>query len=60
MIFFGERSLRNAVHEFLSQYHYERNHQGLDNCIIDPDNDVGKTTGEIKTREHLGGMLRYY
>ena len=60
LIFFGERSLRNAVREFLSHHHHERNHQGLDNCIIDPDNEVGKTTGEIKTRERLGGMLRYY
>lgn len=28
MIFFGERSLRNAVREFLAHYRAERNHQG--------------------------------
>jgi putative transposase len=37
MIFFGERSLRNAVREFLAHYHGERNHQGLGNELIKPD-----------------------
>ena len=31
MIFFGERSLRTAVGEFVEHYHAERNHQGLGN-----------------------------
>ena len=31
MIFFGERSLSNAVIAFLLHYHAERNHQGLEN-----------------------------
>ena len=33
MIFFGENSLRNAINEFLTHYHHERNHQGLGNRI---------------------------
>lgn len=41
-------------------YHAERNHQGLDNEIIDPDDRVGATVGEIACRERLGGMLKYY
>ena len=60
MIFFGERSLRNAVIEFLLHYHTERNHQGLENTIIDPGEEVGSSTGEVQCRERLGGMLRYY
>ena len=60
MIFFGERSLRNAVHEFLAHYHGERNHQGLDNRLIDPGQEVGHAHGTIECRERLGGMLRYY
>ena len=60
MIFFGERSLRGAVCEFLEHYHAERNHQGLGNKIIEPDSEVGQATGEIACRERLGGMLRYY
>ena len=60
MIFFGENSLRNAVREFLAHYHGERNHQGLNNKIIDPGEEVGQIGGSIECRERLGGMLRYY
>lgn len=37
MIFVGEGSFRKAVHEFISHYHHERNHQGLDNRLIAPE-----------------------
>lgn len=61
MIFFGERSLRNAVHEYVENYYaHERSLQGLANTIIDPDEEVGGSTGEVQCRERLGGMLRYY
>jgi len=60
MIFFGENMLRNAVRQFLEHYHLERNHQGLDNRIIDPGEEVGRTEGEIQCHERLGGLLRYY
>ena len=60
MIFFGERSLRNAVGQFLEHYHQERNHQGLDNELIAPDEAVGTTTGRIRCRQRIGGLLRYY
>jgi putative transposase len=60
MIFFGEASLRRAVREFLAHYHRERNHQGLENRLIEPDVGVGKTAGTIDCRERLGGMLKYY
>ena len=60
MIFFGERSLRRAVSAYLDHYHAERNHQGLDNQIIEPDVEVGQVIGKIECRERLGGLLRYY
>ncbi len=60
LIFFGEQSLRRATSQFLHHYHGERNHQGLDNKLIEPGPTVGNTTGEINCRERLGGMLRYY
>ena len=60
MIFFGERSLRKAVQEFLLHYHGERNHQGLGNKVIEPGKEVGQTHREIECRERLGGLLRYY
>lgn len=36
MIFTGEASLRYAIRCYLSHYHAERNHQGLDNQLITP------------------------
>ena len=60
MIFFGERSLRKAVAQFLLHYHGERNHQGLDNMLIEPGEEVGHAEGDIQCRDRLGGLLRYY
>jgi len=60
IIFFGEKSMQNAVADFLAHYHQERNHQGLNNQLIQPDNEVGCITGDVACRERLGGMLRYY
>jgi putative transposase len=57
MIFFSERQLRTAVSEYFEHYHRERNHQGLGNEIIEPDSG---SEGEVKCRERLGGLLRYY
>jgi putative transposase len=60
MIFFREVSLKTAVVGFLAHYHAERNHQGLDNRLIEPGDEVASTAGEVACRERLGGMLRYY
>jgi hypothetical protein len=60
MIFFGQRSLERALKNFAIHYHEERNHQGLDNKLIDPGDEVGQDIGEVQCRERLGGMLRYY
>jgi putative transposase len=58
MIFFGEVSLKIAVVGFLAHYHAERNHQGLDNRLIEPGEEVGSTARKVACRERLGGMLR--
>ena len=60
MIFFGEKSLRRAVNSYVTHFHAERNHQGLDNKIIEPGDEVGRVAGKIESRKRLGGMLRYY
>ena len=60
MIFFSERQLQRAVEQFIAHYHGERNHQGLDNQLIQPEESVGKAEGEIRCSERLGGLLRYY
>jgi hypothetical protein len=60
LFLFGEKSLRNPVRDFLAHYLKERNCGGLDNRLIEPDGQVGRTTGQIACRERLGGRLRYY
>jgi hypothetical protein len=60
MIFFGENSLRNATKQCLLYYHAERNHQGLEDQLIDPGEEVGRVAGAVQCRERLGEMLRYY
>jgi putative transposase len=60
LILFGEKSLLNAVSEYLIHFHTERNHQGLENGIIQPSAEVGKSQGDIECHNRLGGILRYY
>ena len=60
MIFFGEDSLRLAIHHFILHYHLERNHQGLGNRLIVPIGAIGEKMGSVQRRERLGGMLSYY
>jgi len=60
MIFFGATSLRNAVKEYLTHYHEERNRQGLDHQIIEPGEEVDQSYGEIECREGLGVLRNYY
>ena len=60
MIWFGERSLRKGIQEFMTHYHTERNHQGLANRLISPEpGHLGKA-GVVQRRQRLGGMLNYY
>jgi len=60
MIFFGESSLRKGMREFVLHYHGERNHQGLGNRLIIPDESHAGNGGTIRRRERLGGTLNYY
>lgn len=60
MILFGEGSLRTAVHNFVAHYHTERNHQGLENRLINPEVSHLRNTGRIQRSRRLGGMLNYY
>jgi transposase InsO family protein len=60
MIFIGEGSLRYAIHQYLTHYHQERNHQGLDNQLIAAEPEVVGQTGQVVRRERLGGLLSYY
>ena len=56
----GERHLCKAVKEYTDHYHFERNHQGLDNELIEKPSDAANIDGAIECRERLGGVLSYY
>ncbi len=56
----GERHLRKAVEEFTEHYHFERNHQGLNNDLIEKRSDEPNIDGAVECRERLGGVLKYY
>ena len=62
MILFGEASLRQVLSNDVSHFHAERNRQGKRNVILfpAPADRVGEPTGEIHTRERLGGLLKFY
>jgi putative transposase len=57
----GERHLRYLVSEYLVHYHQERNHQGLDNRLIEPVTaNTNSGEGVVRRRERVGGLLSYY
>jgi putative transposase len=60
MVMLGARSLYHVIDEYLTHYHTERNHQGLDNRRIAPEGAVGCHTGPVVRRKRLGGLLSYY
>ncbi|MEQ1905724.1 MAG: hypothetical protein ABL888_16165 [Pirellulaceae bacterium] len=60
MIFFSERQLAVAIREYLIHYHTERNHQGLDNQLIEPPPDPPDNTLPFHCTERLGGLLKFY
>jgi transposase InsO family protein len=60
MMILGEDALRYVLRQYLTYYHVERNHQGLDNQLIAREGAVGRQTGQVARRERLGGLLSYY
>jgi len=62
MILFGEASLCQALSNYVSHFHTERNHQGKGNVILfpEPADRIGQSSGKILTRERLGGLLKFY
>jgi putative transposase len=62
VILLGERALRHCLEQFVGHFHAERNHQGKGNVILfpTPADRIGELSGEVCTRERLGGLLRFY
>ncbi len=51
----------HCLENYLSHFHAERNHQGKGNVILfpAPEDRIGEKAGDIKTRERLGGLLKF-
>ncbi len=56
----GEGHLRTAVKEYTEHYHVERNHQGLENELIEDRCGAADMNGDVERHERLGGILNYY
>ena len=56
----GDRHLRRAVKEYTEHDHVERNHQGLDNRLIEELPGVVDMDSAVVRHERLGGVLNYY
>jgi putative transposase len=56
----GERHLREVVKEYTEHYHVERNHQGLDNKLIEDQRVAGNVSRGVECHRRLGGVLNYY
>jgi transposase InsO family protein len=55
----GDRHFRSVLNEFVDHYHCERNHQGLENRLIEV-RALCRRAGRICRRPRLGGLLNYY
>jgi len=60
MILFGEASLRRALTEYVAHYHAERNHQSVDNRLLEPLDASIAANEAVYRHERLGGILNYY
>ena len=60
IIFMGQASLRRAITEYMEHYHRERNHQGLDNRLIQLPTAVTADRDPIRCHARLGGTLNFY
>jgi transposase InsO family protein len=60
MVMLGDCSLSYVIQQYLAHYHTERDHQGLDNRLITPEEGGSCQTGLVVRRDRLGGLLSYY
>ena len=56
----GEGHLRLIVHEYVEHYHRERNHQGLDNQLLQRPPPPRRPDADVRRRARLGGLLSFY
>ena len=56
----GEAHLRLLVHEYVEHYHRERNHQGLDNQLLQRPPPPVSPDADVERRQRLGRLLNFY
>ena len=56
----GEGHLRRLVYEYIEHYHRERNHQGLDNQLLQRPPPPRSRDADVRRRVRLGGLLSFY
>ena len=56
----GEAHLRLLVGEYVEHYHRERNHQGLDNQLLQRPPPPVSLAADVQRRARLGGLLNFY
>ncbi|MFK7991238.1 MAG: integrase core domain-containing protein, partial [Sandaracinaceae bacterium] len=56
----GETHLRRVLRQYLEHYHLERNHQGLDNALIQPRAGPANDNGGVIRKQRLGALLSFY
>ncbi|MFT5105021.1 MAG: hypothetical protein ACI8XO_001613 [Verrucomicrobiales bacterium] len=52
--------MRLFVSEDVEHYHRERNHQGLENRLIEATGEAASGTGKVVRELRLGGLLNHY
>jgi transposase InsO family protein len=60
VVVLGEGHLRLVIREYVEHYHRERNHQGLNNKLLERAPPPANPEAEVDRRERLGGLLNYY
>ena len=60
VVLISEQHLRFIVHEYVEHYHRERNHQGLDNQLLERAPPPADPDTGVHRRERIGGLLNYY
>ena len=56
----GEGHVRLIVHEYVEHDQRERNHQGLDNQLLQRPPPPVRADADVQRRERLGGLLSFY
>ena len=56
----GEGHVRLLVGEDVEHYHRERNHQGLDNQLLQRPPPPVSLSADVQRQERLGGLLNFY